>query len=183
MTPVIQKDIRDFYASHHKLIFHCARKFKMLHGGDLLELTSDANFAFYRAWEGYEEGKSRPSTWICLKIWKYLLSRKRIKQGKRELTMGEEEWVFLDRKGFRRKSRFDYDAFRELLSHEGQEVVRIAMESKACTEPEGLDWWRYDVRDVLRRSLLGMGWKQHAVDKVFTEVYQTLARYHQRVAQ
>lgn len=176
----VQKNMREFYSAHHRLIYHCARKFKLLHGGDWIELQSDANFAFYKAWEKYDETKSRVSTWVCLKIWKYLLSQKRIKKGKRELTVEEEEWKVLDRKGFRRKSSFDYEKFQELLSFEGKEIVRIALSSKACTEPEGLEWWRFDVRDSLRRSLLGMGWERRKIEQAFTEVFQALERHYRR---
>lgn len=65
------------YRGVEKLIRKLVHDFHYRHGGDLLELESTANLAFWQAYLSYDPSKAKLTTWCQWKVWKALLSHLR----------------------------------------------------------------------------------------------------------
>ena len=69
MTSTLREEIlTETYGDMQKLIFGIVWKFWRIYGGDLDDLTGQANLIFITAFDSYDPSKSKLTTWLTTKI-------------------------------------------------------------------------------------------------------------------
>ena len=171
--------ISDTYDDVERLILSTCHRFQRRFGGDFDDLASEANFAFLRAYETFDESKGFEfSTYLVTVIWNRLTDlsyyedrRKGIRgmsidceneEGNRYSGLIEDKSV----------AKFAREEFYEHLSADAQMVARLTLDSPKeiadiamAKGNEDRNW-----RSTIRNYLYDLGWSAGRIAESFNEI-------------
>lgn len=150
--------LTETYNDVQEIIIKTVRAFHRKYGGDIDELTGEANLHFLAAYDSYDMnfGKSFDN-WVRYVIWKRLLETVR-QNAKRKKILGERVPLHqvCEEEGF------NLNEFMSDLSEDATTVVRILFYSDSQTKTR------------LQSCLKGMGWSLGKIFETFSEITRIL---------
>lgn len=171
MKETLRKEIlAETYQDMQGLIFYNALNFWKIHGGDLDDLIAESMLIFIKAFDSFNPGKAKLSTWISFKIQKGLISYVRKRKNNKSFLQIDDK--FLDVFPVDNK----YFSVTELIDEIGQDghiILRLFFEipKDVMIQIRNSHSNVYRVQAALRNRLYNrlrqLGWTKRRIKKAF----------------
>ena len=169
MNAILRKEIlSETYEDMQGLIFETAWRFWNSHGGDIDEYIAEANLLFIKAFDCYDESKSKLTTWVVTTINNGLRDFIRTEYRQTHVSMSDE-FESQSSKGFSvmellDEMERDCHTIIQLFLETPQEILLSALADKNRRGVKGL------AKNRLKNRLRQMGWTICRIKKAFEEI-------------
>lgn len=175
MKSTFRRDIlTETYRDMQMLVAGAAWDFWRTYGGDIDDLMAQANLIFVDAFDTYDPGRSKLTTWLTFKIRKGLL-RYMINENRQELRRVQIDDVFIETHPASNKD-FSVMEMLDEMEQDAHIVLQLFLETprdimvSILNGNRRTDHAQAHMRRRLKNRLRQMGWTMRRIKEAFEEI-------------
>jgi len=168
LTP--KKPIAETYQDLQNLIYYTIHKFIKTYGGEFDELLSISNYYFVKYGYGKHNGKSNIASWTTFCIWRGMLEHQR-KQAIAHRRRPEDFKIAQ----YPPSNRID---IIDELSEDAKHILSLVFKTpeELLTTIQNKGGSTKQVKPVLRRHLLKIGWSAKQIRESFNQITEAISK-------